>query len=166
MHLRNAYVGAQYGMNKILWKQQATPYDADYARWCAEQGALLREGRAEAVDTANLAEEIETLGRSEQRELENRLNVLLVHLLKWRYQPERRSASWRGTIVEQRNRIARRLSESPSLQAYPASILPEEYESARLIAAGETGLNEAVFPVICPFVINEVLDKAFYPDEA
>jgi hypothetical protein len=151
-------------MNTALRSRYPASYEADYARWCAEQGALLREGRLDALDAVNLAEEIETLGRSEQRELENRLNVLLIHLLKWRYQPDERSAGWRGTIVEQRNRIARRLTESPSLKSYPAAILREEYESARLKAAGETGLDEAIFPETCPFPIVAVLDGAFLPD--
>lgn len=74
-------------MNKIFRKQQLTPYEADYAQWCAEQGALLREGRLSDLDRENLAEEIESLGRSDKREIRSRLGNLLLHLLKWQFNP-------------------------------------------------------------------------------
>lgn len=151
-------------MNKHLLKRQLTPYEVDYAQWCAEQGALLREGRLSDLDRKNLAEEIESLGRSEKSEIENRLNILLVHLLKYRYQPDRRSSGWRGTILEQRKRIARRLKDSPSLKQYPSEALADEYETARLLAADETKLPEKTFPEDCPFTIEQVLDKSFLPD--
>ncbi|WP_442579903.1 DUF29 domain-containing protein [Mesorhizobium sp. ASY16-5R] len=152
-------------MNKHLWKSQLTPYEADYALWCAEQGAILREGRLSDIDRENLAEEIESLGRSQEDEIESRLNVLVMHLLKWRYQAERRTPSWQATIIEQRMRIAKRLKASPSLKNYPASVLDEEYVTARLRAAGETGLSEAIFPESCPFAIGQILDAAFFPEE-
>jgi hypothetical protein len=151
-------------MNKIFRKAQLTPYEVDYAQWCAEQGALLREGRLSDLDRENLAEEIESLGRSERGEIENRLNVLLVHLLKWKFQPEGRSGSWKATVLEQRGRLKRRLTDSPSLKRYPEEILAEEYEIARLKASGETGLSEEVFPSNCPFRIAEILDPSFFPD--
>lgn len=153
-------------MNKHLWTTQLTPYEADYAAWCAEQGALLREGRLAEVDRANLAEEIESLGRSEESEIESRLNVLLLHLLKWRFQPGQHSNSWKATLLEQRRRIARRIKQSPSLRDHPASVLDEEYELARLAAAGETGLALETFPAICPFSIEQILDPGFHPDAA
>jgi hypothetical protein len=153
-----------FDMNEILRKPQLTPYEADYAQWCVEQGALLRAGRLDALDRENLAEEIESLGRSEKYEIEPRLNVLIMHLLKYRYQPDGRSSGWRGTIKEQRNRLKRRLKDSPSLKTYPAEILNEEYELARLKAAGETGLPEGTFPGSCPFTIEEILDDSFLPE--
>jgi hypothetical protein len=153
-------------MNKHLWTTQLTPYEADYAAWCAEQGALLREGRLAEVDRANLAEEIESLGRSEESEIESRLNVLLLHLLKWRFQPGQHSNSWKATLLEQRRRIARRIKQSPSLRDHPASVLDEEYELARLAAAGETGLALETFPATCPFSIEQILDPGFHPDAA
>lgn len=153
-------------MNKHLWKSHLTPYEADYALWCAEQGALLREGRLSDIDRENLAEEIESLGGSEEDEIGSRLNVLLIHLLKWRYQPDRQSSGWRGTIAEQRYRIARRLKRSPSLRAFPGEVLADEYRTARLFAAGETGLPEHIFPETCPFVIDQILDESFSPDTA
>lgn len=151
-------------MNKILLKQQLTPFEADYARWCAEQGALLREGRLSDLDRDNLAEEIESLGRSDRREIESRLKVLLVHLLKWYFQPEQRAGSWKSTIFEQRSRIARIVKESPSLRSHPRQALADEYAIARLEAAGETRLDETVFPEDCPFSIQQVLDAQFFPE--
>ncbi|MFI0844116.1 DUF29 domain-containing protein [Mesorhizobium sp. IMUNJ 23232] len=152
-------------MNKHLWKSHLTPYEADYALWCAEQGALLREGRVSDIDRENLAEEIESLGRSQEDEIESRLNVLVMHLLKWRYQAGKRSPSWQASIIEQRMRISKRLKASPSLKNYPATVLDEEYVTARLRAAGETGLSEAMFPNKCPFAIEEILDPHFLPEE-
>ena len=151
-------------MNKVFRLSQLTPYDADYARWCAEQGALLRENRLDRLDRENLAEEIESLGRSLEDEIESRLGVLIAHLLKWKFQPSGRSNSWKATIAEQRTRIARRLKKSPSLKGHPASVLNEEYEIGRLSAWGETGLPEETFPTTCPFTIEQVLDLNWLPD--
>lgn len=152
------------GMNKIFGKSQLTPYEADYARWCAEQAALLRDGKLEALDRENLAEEVESLGRSDKREIESRLNVLLVHLLKWQHQPDRRTASWKATITEQRWRISRVIEDSPSLGSYPRKVLAGEYAIARSAAATETGLAEDSFPAECPLSITQVLDPAFLPE--
>jgi hypothetical protein len=151
-------------MNRIVRPQQLTAYAHDYARWCAEQAALLRQGHLDALDRENLAEEIESLGRSEEDEIESRLSVLLTHLLKWRHQPDHRSNSWTATIVEQRSRLSRRLRRNPSLKGYPAKVLVEEYEIARLKAAGETGLALDVFPQTCPFSIAQVLDTDWLPE--
>lgn len=150
-------------MNRIYRPPHLTPIEADYARWCAEQGALLRSGRLGALDRANLAEEIESLGRSDKREIENRLSVLLVHLLKWRFQQDKRSSGWRGTIREQRSRLARILADSPSLAGYPGEIIEDEYQTARLKASDETGLPVESFPATCPFKAVDVLDDAFLP---
>lgn len=151
-------------MNKIFPKPHLTPFEADYALWCVEQAALLRKGQVDQLDRENLAEEIESLGRSDKKEIESRLQVLLIHLLKWKFQPEGRGGSWRGTIREQRSRLAKSLAESPSLKNYPAEILAEEYLIARLKAAGETGLDENMFPHLSPYTIDQVLDLEFLPD--
>jgi hypothetical protein len=151
-------------MNKIDRPRTPTRYDQDFALWCVEQGAALRDGKLSAIDREHLAEEIEGLGGSEADEIGSRLNVLLIHLLKWRYQAQMRSSGWRGTIMEQRYRLARRLKRSPSLKAFPAEILAEEYVTARLHAAEETGLPEAVFPEECPFTIEQILADSFWPD--
>jgi inactivated superfamily I helicase len=151
-------------MNKIDLHPPLVSMDDDYALWCAQQGALLRAGRFGALDRNNLAEELESLGRSDRFEIESRLKVLLVHLLKWRFQPDKRKPGWRSTIREQRGRIARRLRESPSLKGYPLEVLAEEYSFAVAEAAAETGLAEEAFPAICPFTIEQILDPQFLPD--
>jgi hypothetical protein len=153
-------------MNRIDRPRAPTRYDQDFALWCAEQGAALRDGKLSAIDREHLAEEIESLGGSEEDEIGSRLNVLLIHLLKWRYQAEMRSSGWRGTIMEQRYRLARRLKRSPSLKAFPAEVLVDEYATARLLAAGETGLPEHAFPETCPFAIEQVLSDSFWPEPA
>lgn len=151
-------------MNKVFSLSQLTPYETDYAQWCAEQGALLRAGKFEQIDRDNLAEEIESLGRSDRREIESRLKVLLVHLLKWRYQPESQGGSWRATIREQRVRIVKLIKESPSLRGHPADALSEEYSYAVPDAVEETGLPEEIFPASCPFTIEQVLDTTWLPE--
>jgi hypothetical protein len=139
-------------------------YEADFHAWSKDQAARLRELRPKSIDWENVAEEIETLGRSEKREIESRLGVLLQHLLKWWLQPERRKPGWRATIIEQRRQLRRTVADNPSLAAYPLVILAEEYEVARLNAADETGLSEESFPESCPFTVDAVLDPSFWPD--
>ena len=109
-------------MNKIDLKHLA-PYDSDYALWAVEQAALLRAGRLDRLDRDNLAEEIDDLARSQESEIESRLDVLLMHLLKWQFQPEARSRNWRGSISEQRRRIHRKIKLSPSLRNVPGEVL-------------------------------------------
>ncbi|MBZ9702344.1 MULTISPECIES: DUF29 domain-containing protein [unclassified Mesorhizobium] len=150
-------------MNKIFRKQQLTPYEADYAQWCAEQGALLREGRLSDLDRENVAEEIESLGRSDKREIASRLGTLVLHLLKWEFQSEQRKTGWLLTIREQRLRIEGLLDESPSLKKYPAQVLDREFKIARLKALDETGLRDRDFPVHCPYGIKEILDDDYFP---
>jgi hypothetical protein len=150
-------------MNKHLLKPQLTPYGADYAQWCAEQGALLRAGRVDAVDRENLAEEIESLGRSDKREIRSRLKELLLHLLKWHFQARKRKGGWRASIVEQRDELKQLLEESPSLHGLPSLALAKSYLVARAKAADETGLAEAKFPDVCPYAVEEILDDDFFP---
>jgi DNA-binding transcriptional regulator YdaS (Cro superfamily) len=138
-------------------------YDRDYHAWLARQASLLAERRFAELDLDNLIDEIQDLARSEKREIENRLNVLLVHLLKWRHQPTQQSGGWASTIIEQRARLLKRLQESPSLRGYPGEVLDEEYAIARDKAAAETGLRAATFPKTCPYTIDQVLDPDFLP---
>ncbi len=151
-------------MNRITRIGRLAAYDEDFALWSTEQAALLRAGRFDELDRENLAEEIESLGRSDRREIGRRLKVLLVHLLKWRFQPERQKGGWKATIRGQRVEIAKVIGESPSLRRYPAEVLDDEYRTARADAADETGLPEATFPATCPFTIEQILDPDFLPD--
>src|SRR5215813_12866964 len=143
--------------------EAAASYDRDYYAWLTRQAALLAEGRFTDLDLDNLIDEIQALARSEKREIENRLNVLLVHLLKWAHQPAQRSGGWASTIIEQRARLLKRLQESPSLRGYPGEVLDEEYAIAREKAAAETGLRGGTFPKTCPYTIDQVLDPDFLP---
>jgi hypothetical protein len=139
-------------------------YDDDLVAWSAEQARLLREGRFELLDIAHLAEEIEDVGKSEQRELANRMALLLAHLLKWQRQTERRGASWQVTIRNQRRGIARRLAETPSLRPRLASSgwWDAVWEDAVAQAAEETGLAD--FPETCPWSPQQVLSEHWLPD--
>ncbi len=144
--------------------RNSVDYEEDFYAWTVEQARLLRSGELSSIDVANIAEEIESLGRSDRRELESRLTVLLTHLLKWRIQSKMRSSSWSGTIAEQRRRIAKLLRESPSLGAFVSEVLVEAYSNAREAASNETGLPETEFPVECPFTPEETLSRDFLPE--
>jgi Domain of unknown function DUF29 len=109
-------------------------YHHDFYTWTHEQAALLKEGRLDELDIEHLIEELEDIGTSRERELENRLGILLAHLLKWQYQPERRSRSWEATIKEQRRRIERVLRKNPGLKSYLDEAFENAYGDARLIA--------------------------------
>jgi hypothetical protein len=132
-------------------------YERDFCAWTTEQAALLRAGKLPDADIANIAEEIESMGRGERNQLTDRLAVLLAHLLKWQYQPGLRGNSWRLTIREQRRRANRVLEQNPSLEASLPKILAEAYGDALLIAERETGLPEATFPAVCPWTFDETM---------
>jgi hypothetical protein len=139
-------------------------HDTDFYTWTQEQAALLRQGRLNELDLVNLIEEIEDMGRSEKRELESKLAVLLMHLLKWHYQPERRGASWEGSICEQRIQAKKCLRENPGLKSKLPDAFSEAYDTARFQAMRETGLKRSTFPDICPWSLEQVLDDNFWPD--
>lgn len=140
-------------------------YHQDFYAWIIGQAALLRQGRMHDVDSELLAEELEAMGRRERNELVSRLITLIAHLLKWQYQPEHRTASWRGTIVEQRVQVAREIQLSPSLQPFLAEAITEAYPDAMHIAAKETGIRSAEFPESCPYLESQLLDENFSPAE-
>jgi len=144
-------------------------YDRDFFAWSMHQADLLHrlsrgERTNEALDAANLAEEIESLGRNQKRELSSRLRVLLTHMLKWQFQPERRSESWTSTIGEQRHEIEALLDYSPSLRPTVADVLPTAYRRALRTAADETKLPPVAFPEVCPWTPDQVLDLDYFPD--
>lgn len=141
-----------------------TSYEADVA-WANKQASLLRAGRFELLDREHLAQEIEDVGRSEQRELTIRMSVLLAHLLKWRYQPERRGAGWKRAILAQRKEIAYGLSDAPSLipKLQETRWLEMVWAWAVAQAVGESGLD--CFPDACPGAMEEeVLNDGWLPD--
>ncbi len=139
-------------------------YQHDFYGWTQQQVELLKTGHLNELDIENLIEEIETMGRSEKRAVESRLIVLLAHLLKWQYQPDRRGKSWMLTCKGQRLNLETVLDDNPSLKPLLGSILPVAYVKARIEAAKEVGSDENSFPDDCPWSINQIMDQSFYPD--
>jgi hypothetical protein len=139
-------------------------YEQDYYLWLETTAKLLREGQLSALDAANLLEEIEDRGRSEKRAVYSNLKILLMHLLKYGYQPQKRSNSWIASIVEHRQRLKKAFQESPSLQPYYTDIFNECYQDARELAAAETGLTIDGFPVETPFTPEEILNSDYLFD--
>ena len=132
--------------------------------WTVEQARLLRAGEFSEIDVENIAEEIESMGRSDRREIHSRLVVLLMHLLKWQYQKRARSRSWSSTILTQRREIEQLLAESPSLRPSFIQMFPKAYADARQQAALETGLRIGTFPETCAFTPEEALTREFLPE--
>lgn len=141
-----------------------TLYEEDYYLWLEKTAQSLSAGRWNELDIANLVEEIESMGRNERRALQSNIVIILQHLLKYRYQPERRSKSWRVILVEHRQRIERLLQESPSLKPYLQEVFASCHKDAVKLASEETGLVEDAFPLRCQFSVEQVLDIDFLPD--
>lgn len=163
----------------------AALYHEDFAAWCAQTAAAIRAGAWDSLDLEALAEEVESLGKRESRELESRLEVLVMHLLKWKYQPEGREEghSWFDTIVEQRSALARLVRDNPSFRPRLPDVLTDIYPTARRRAMGEMApgmpvsgararshlshghlrLPPPMLPPACPWSVAEVLDAEFWP---
>lgn len=146
-------------------------YEQDFYAWTQEQAAALRAEAAlrsnAPVDWENLAEEVESMGRSEKREISSRLRTILIHLLKWLYCPdlrERCENDWRTTIRTQRNDLADELEDSPSLRGYPLDIFAKIYTRARDDAADEARVPLKTFPKAPPFTLEQALDPR-YPND-
>jgi hypothetical protein len=138
-------------------------YDRDFYAWSLQQAELLRKGRLADADIEHIAEEIDSMGRTEKRELISRLSVLLLHLMKWRYQPDKRTPSWEASVRVQRNRLVDHLDDNPSLKPSLPNALASAYRDASLEAVAETGLPGDTFPDACPWTIEQILDGAFWP---
>ena len=140
-------------------------YEADFVRWLDYQAELLRAGRVGELDLENLAEEIESIARSDKREIYNRLTVLLAHLLKIQFQPDKRTRSWLLTVREQRRQLRLVFADSPSLaKIYAPGAFSDIYQDARQDAAEETGLALTAFPESCPYTLEQTLDEDFLPE--
>lgn len=137
-------------------------YEQDFYAWTQEQSRLLQTGQLQLIDRQNLATEIEDMGRAEKREFESRLEVLLIHLLKWQFQPSLRSRSWQLTIKEQRLRLQRHLKQNPSLKSAIPDMFEDIYQLAIVSAERETGLD--IFPAVCPYDFDQILAESFLPD--
>lgn len=140
-----------------------THYDQDAYAWALEQAALLRSGKLDQLDIEHLAEEIESMGKSERRALISQLARLLMHLLKWDHQPERRSRSWRLSIQDAQAKVARLLEDNPSLKAAMPELMAKAYEDARRAAAIETDMEPDSFPETCLYSFDDAM--TFVPKE-
>lgn len=136
-------------------------YEADYVRWVEATAELLRTQNYDCVDWVNLIEEVEDMSRRERKSLKSNLVVILLHLLKWQYQPECRTGSWRGSIREHRRRVNDDLKDSPSLVPYFETVFAECYAHAREQAADDTGLPLEAFPVNCLFAPEQALNAEY-----
>ena len=139
-------------------------YDRDFYAWANEQAALLRAGKLSQADIEHIAEEIESMGRTEKRELVSRLTILLLHLLKWQYQPLPQGASWRKTIRIQRHDIADHLDDNPSLKPVIPEAIERAYRKAVDEAELETGMPEGTFPTACLWSFEEMMNPEFWPN--
>jgi hypothetical protein len=139
-------------------------YERDFYAWANEQAALLRDDKLAEADIEHIAEEIESMGRAEKRELISRLTVLMLHLLKWQYQPGLRGPSWRATIRLQRHDLMSHLGDNPSLKASLPEAIERAYGRVVIAAEAETGLPESSFPAACPWSYDKMIAEDFGPE--
>ncbi|MCX6591390.1 MAG: DUF29 domain-containing protein [Acidobacteria bacterium] len=139
-------------------------YEQDFVAWSESTAQLLRDRRFDEVGLEALIEEVSSLGIGQRHALASRLVVLIKHLLKWRYQPEKRKGGWEASIIEQRRRIARLLRTSPSLGALLEQECLDAYPDARREALAETGLHGSVIPEQPAFSVGQLLDESFLPE--
>jgi hypothetical protein len=153
-------------MSKVATKPPTNDlYEVDFYAWTQEQARLLRERRFDDLDLDNLVDEVESVGRSDKRQIESRLEVLMAHLLKWKFQPGGRGNGWMSTIFEQRRRLIRLVEDSPSLREFFRQEVFNSYAAGRLLAAKETGIAFGLFPEECPFTPEQALDLDYFPED-
>lgn len=138
-------------------------YQHDFNEWIYQQICLLKQGKVNEIDVEHLIEELEDMGNSTVREMENHFLILIAQLLKWQFQPMQQRNNWRSSINEQRILLLRLLREIPSLKRECENAIAEVYSEALGLAIDETGLTESTFPQQCPYSVTELLDKQFYP---
>src|SRR6266851_7946350 len=140
-------------------------YENDYYGWIQHNVRAIREGRLDEVDWANVAEELEDMGKSEKRALRSQMARLMAHLLKWSYQPERRQMSdhsWRATIEHARESVSELLGESPSLKPQLPQLLPQAYRDAVAEVVTQTNLPKRTFPADCPWTLDQMMAEDFW----
>jgi hypothetical protein len=142
----------------------AVAYETDFYGWTLEQADLLQSGKFDKVDLGNLIEELHIMSARERRELINRLRVLMMHLLKWRYQPSYRGRSWELTINNQRDELAIHLEDNPSLTPRIPEGIVKAYPLAKRDAERETGIPGKQFPIDCPWTFEQLMDADFWPE--
>lgn len=134
-------------------------YDRDLYTWAVEQAALLRAGKIAEADALNIAEELDDVGNEQYDKLESALRLILLHLLKWDHQPEKRSRSWYGSIAVQRRHVHRVLRKNPGLKPHIGEAVADAYADARVEAGVETDLDEKSFPKKCPYAWDEIMER-------
>ena len=139
-------------------------YETDYLAWVELTVSKLRSQDLAAINWENLIAEIEDMGKSARNSLKSNLRIILLHLLKWQYQPSHRSRSWQTSIVEHRLRIDDAFAESPSLKRYFVEVFDDAYAGAIQLASSETGIDKAAFAKSCPYTQKQVLDLEFLPN--
>lgn len=142
----------------------ASLYEQDYYLWLKQTIQLLQNDKLLELDRENLIEELEEMARSQKKALKSNLTVILWHLLKYKYQPDKRTSSWQLTLFEHRDRLAEDFADSPSLKPFFVEVFNECYGKARQKAAIETGLSIEIFPVESPFTPEETLNPEYLPD--
>jgi len=138
-------------------------YDQDYYLWIMRTIELLNQKKFSELDLTNLVEEIEDMGKSEKKSITSNLRILLMHLLKYKYQSDKQTNSWLFTIVEHRKRLQEAFKVSPSLRRYYEEVFLDCYQDARELASAETGLSMQIFSEVCPFTPEEALNPNYLP---
>ncbi|MCX7109875.1 MAG: DUF29 domain-containing protein [Proteobacteria bacterium] len=144
----------------------ANLHDKDFHAWAIQQANLLKAGKLNEIDLDNLIEEIESMGASERNQLQNRLKVLIGHLLKWQFQPSFRTRSWNATIKEQRLSVIGLVEDNPSLKSILAERIAKAYPQGVYLAVKETNLDEKTFPLACPYSMEQLFDTGFFPGDS
>jgi hypothetical protein len=152
-------------MGKALEKPSDSLYERDFHAWLNDQAAKLRERSHNDIDWDNLAEEVESVGRSQKREIRDRLASLIRHLLKWQFQPGHRAESWRIAIGEQRTFLGGLIELSPSLSGFVSEAFPGEYRYGRQLALNDIGVREDVIPETPPFDLDQAMNDRYLPGE-
>ena len=139
-------------------------YETDFNLWIEQTVKQLKNGQIQDLDIENLIEEVQSMGSNDKREIKSRLIVLIMHLLKYKYQPKKKTKSWTSTIITQRNELELVLEDSPSLNLFLKEKISECYQKARKNAARETKLPLTTFPLECPFTPEQIIDSDYFPD--
>ncbi|KJR41763.1 protein of unknown function DUF29 [Candidatus Magnetoovum chiemensis] len=148
-----------------LCAKEQSLYERDFYQWSLKTAELIRQGRFAELDIENIAEEIESLGRNNKRELLSRLSVLIMHLLKWQYQSKKRSGSWVSTIGTQRKEIMFLLKDNPSLKYGIEAVIEEAFKAAATQFEKETRIPKKILPEVCPYTWEQLSDDDFMPDK-
>lgn len=138
-------------------------YDRDFYQWALKNAELMRQGKLSEIDVENIAEELESMGKSQKREFVSRLRALLMHLLKWQYQPDRKGESWKKTIIEQRDELILLIEDSPSLKHVVEESVDKAYCLALDSFENETGISKKNLPASCSYSFEQLMDKHFWP---